>query len=202
MVCPRGLCLVPCCLNCMSVIQLTVLRVQCKMFNLLMIQKYSGIIQNPCDTDILQQDLNYISNWSKLQLFNFNITKCSVMHMGRNDKATYKLFNLATNSNILLQPTMEQRPRSVITPAMNLTVHCHKIAIKQIKLRVWLSIISSTSPHGPLWYYTKHLFGHTWSTAPQYGIPTIVKISTHLKKFREEPRSLFYVSLHSVMNPD
>ena len=36
--------------------------------------KLYRIIQNLCDTDTLQQDLNYISNWSKLWLLNFNIT--------------------------------------------------------------------------------------------------------------------------------
>ena len=36
--------------------------------------KLYRIIQNPCDTDTLQQDLNYISNWSKLWLLNFSTT--------------------------------------------------------------------------------------------------------------------------------
>ena len=34
--------------------------------------KIYKIIQNPCDTDILQQDLNYASDWSKLWFKNFN----------------------------------------------------------------------------------------------------------------------------------
>ena len=63
--------------------------------------KLYRIIQNPCDTDILQQDINYVSDWSKLWLLNFNTTKCNVMHLGRNDKATYTLFNLTMNSNTL-----------------------------------------------------------------------------------------------------
>ena len=74
--------------------------------------KLYRIIQNPCDTDTLQHDLNYISNWSKLWLLNFNTTKCSVMHLGRNDRATYTLFNLATNSNTLLQSTYHRTKRS------------------------------------------------------------------------------------------
>ena len=44
---------------------------------------------NPYDMDTLQQDLNYISSWSKLWLLNFNTTKCSVMHLGKNSNATY-----------------------------------------------------------------------------------------------------------------
>ena len=33
------------------------------------------------------------------------------------------------------------------------------------------------------------------ATVPQFGIPTIVKTSTHLKKFREKPQSLFDLQL-------
>ena len=93
--------------------------------------KLYRIICNPCDSQTLQQDLNHISNWSKLWLLNFNTTKCSVMHLGRNDKATYTytLFNLATSSNTLLQPTLEQKDLKVwITPPMTFSVHCHKSA--------------------------------------------------------------------------
>ena len=43
--------------------------------------KLYRIIQNPCDTETLQQDLNYVSNWSKLWLLNFTTIKCSVMQM-------------------------------------------------------------------------------------------------------------------------
>ena len=93
--------------------------------------KLYRIIWNPCDSEALQQDLNHISNWSKLWLLNFNTTKCSVMHLGRNAKATYTLFNLATNSNTLLRPTLEQKDLGVwITPSMTFSVHCHKSASK------------------------------------------------------------------------
>ena len=53
------------------------------------------------------------------------------MHLGRNAKATYTLFNLATNSNTLLQPTLEQKDLGVwITPSVTFSVHCHKSASK------------------------------------------------------------------------
>ena len=53
------------------------------------------------------------------------------MHLGRNDRATYTLFNLATNSNTLLQPTTEQKDLGVwTTPSMNFSVHCQKAASK------------------------------------------------------------------------
>ena len=72
-----------------------------------------------------------ISSWSKLWLLNFNTTKCSVMHLGKNSNATYTLFNLATNSNTVLQSTTEQKDLGVwTTPTMNFTMHCHKAASK------------------------------------------------------------------------
>ena len=53
------------------------------------------------------------------------------MHLGRNAKATHTLFNLATNSNTLLQTTIEQKDLGVwITPSMIFSVHCCKSAGK------------------------------------------------------------------------
>ena len=97
--------------------------------------KLYRVIQNQHDTEILQRDLDFISNWSKLWLLNFNTNKCtcSVMHLGRNDKPTYTLFDQITKTNTPLQPTVEQRDlgaRVWTTPAMNFSSHCHKIANK------------------------------------------------------------------------
>ena len=53
------------------------------------------------------------------------------MHLGKNSNATYTLFNLATNSNTVLQSTTEQKDLGVwTTPTMNFTMHCHKAASK------------------------------------------------------------------------
>ena len=46
-------------------------------------------------------------------------------------KPYYTLFNLATNSNTLLRPTLEQKDLGVwITISMTFSVHCHKSANK------------------------------------------------------------------------
>ena len=91
-------------------------------------------IKDSHDMDIQQQDLNYISSWSKLWLLNFNATKYSVMHLGKNSKASYTLFNLATSSNTVLQSTTEQKDLGVWTiPPMNFAMHCHNAANKQTK---------------------------------------------------------------------
>jgi len=50
--------------------------------------KLYRIIKTPRDIEILQDDLNYISNWSKLWLLKFNTFKCIVIHLGRGDHNT------------------------------------------------------------------------------------------------------------------
>ena len=42
--------------------------------------KLYRIIQTPQDVNILQEDLNFISNWSRLWLLKFNTLKCTVIH--------------------------------------------------------------------------------------------------------------------------
>ena len=93
--------------------------------------KLYRIIKYSHDVDTLQQDLNCISNWSKLWLLNFNTAKCSVMHLGKNSNATYTLYDLVTNSNNILQSTTEQKDIGIwTTSTMNFTMHCHKAASK------------------------------------------------------------------------
>ena len=90
--------------------------------------KLYRIIKYSHDVDTLQQDLNYISNLSKLWLLNFNTAKCSVMHLGKNSNATYTLYDLATNSNNIFQSTTEQKDLGVWTTST--MMHCHKAASK------------------------------------------------------------------------
>ena len=158
-------------------------------------------IWNPCDTETLQQDLNYISNWSKFYLLNFNTTKCSVMHLGRNDKATYTLFNLATNSNTLLQPTLEQKDVGVwITPSMTFIMHCHKSASKANQalgmIRCNFKCISQSSL---MILYKTFVRPHLEYCAPIWNSRYCKDIDT-LERCREEP--LIHPCLHSAMNPD
>ena len=70
--------------------------------------KLYRIIKYSHNVDTLQQYL-YISSWSKLWLLNFNTAKCSIIHLGKNSNATYTLYDLATNSNNILQSTTEQK---------------------------------------------------------------------------------------------
>jgi len=87
--------------------------------------KLYRIIKDPHDIEILQQDL-----WSKLWLLKFNISKCSIMHLGKGKKTIYTLFDHTTNTNSPLQPTMEG---IWITPDMNFSLHCQTKQIKPLK---------------------------------------------------------------------
>ena len=57
--------------------------------------KLYRIIETPRDVEILQEDLNFISNWSKLWLLEFNTLKCTVIHFGRGNHNTYTLYDQA-----------------------------------------------------------------------------------------------------------
>ena len=61
--------------------------------------KLYRIIQTPQDVKILQEDLNFISNWSRLWLLKFNTLKCTVIHLGRGNHYTYTLYDQALRSS-------------------------------------------------------------------------------------------------------
>ena len=50
--------------------------------------KLYRVFETPRDVEILQEDLNFISNWSKLWLPKFNTLKCAVIHLSRGDHNT------------------------------------------------------------------------------------------------------------------
>ena len=148
---------------------------------------------------ILQQDLNYVSDWSKLWLLKFNASKCSVMHLGRNDKATYTLFNQTTNSNISLHPTTEQKQLGVwITPTMNFSVHCHRAASKANQA---LGMVKRNFKHLSKCSLVLYKTFDLEYCAPIWS-PHYCKDIDTLEKCREGPQSLFQLFLHLVMNLD
>ena len=127
---PSSQCLAPCCFYYNYVNDITD-GVQSTLEIFADDSKLYRIIKYSHDVDTLQQDLNYISSWSKLWFLNFNAAKCSVMHQGKNNNATYTLYDLATNSNNILQSTTEQKGLGIwTTSTMNFTMPCHKAASK------------------------------------------------------------------------
>jgi len=55
--------------------------------------KLYRIIKTPHDVDILQEDLNFASSWSRLWLLKFDASKCNVMHLGKGNSNIYTLYN-------------------------------------------------------------------------------------------------------------
>ena len=91
--------------------------------------KLYRIIETPRDVEILQEDLSFISNWSKLWLLKFNTFKCTVIHLGSGDHITYTLYDQASGAQRQLASTLEQKDLGVwITPDMSLILYCLKIA--------------------------------------------------------------------------
>ena len=87
------------------------------------------IIETPHDVDILQEDLNFVSSWSRLWLLKFNASKCNVMHLGKGNSNIYTLCNQALGVHSELESTTEQKDLGIwITPEMSSSLHCHKIA--------------------------------------------------------------------------
>ena len=54
--------------------------------------KIFSIIRDICDVINLQRDLNNMQEWNKCSLLNLNLSKCKVMHLGRNPGTTYILW--------------------------------------------------------------------------------------------------------------
>ena len=119
--------------------------------------KLYRIIQTPQDVNILQEDLNFISNWSRLWLLKFNTLKCTVIHLGRGNHNTYTLYDQASGAHSQLELTTEQRYLGVwITPDMGSSLHCHKIAsnANQVLGRLKRSFKNRSAPSFTLLYKT------------------------------------------------
>jgi len=53
--------------------------------------KIFSIIRDTCDVTNFQRDLNNMLEWNKCWLLNLNLSKCKVMHLGRNPGTTYTI---------------------------------------------------------------------------------------------------------------
>ena len=86
--------------------------------------KLFRIIKSPQHVQILQEDFNFILNWSRLWLLKFNTLKCTVIHLGSGENNTYTLYDQTSETHFQLESTTEQRDLSVwITPDMGSTRH-------------------------------------------------------------------------------
>ena len=119
--------------------------------------KLYRITQTPQDVKTLREDLNFISNWSRLWLLKFSTVKCTVIHLGRGDHNTYTLYDQASGAHSQLESTTEQRDLGVwITPDLGSSLHCHKIAsnANQVLGRLKRSFKNRSAPSFTLLYRT------------------------------------------------
>ena len=60
--------------------------------------KLYGSVSTEEDRKSLQDDIDKLSDWSDLWLLKFNTSKCSVMHLGRNNPK--HVYNMRDNDGI------------------------------------------------------------------------------------------------------
>ena len=76
-------------------------------------------VENEFDHEILQQDLNALSKWSKDWLLNFHPEKCSVMHLGNSNPE----FSYLLNERQLSKTTAEKDLGIIVADNLNFEQH-------------------------------------------------------------------------------
>ena len=76
-------------------------------------------VENELDHEILQQDLNALSEWSKDWLLNFHPEKCSVMHLGNSNPE----FSYLLNERQLSKTTAEKDLGIIVADNLNFEQH-------------------------------------------------------------------------------
>ena len=66
-------------------------------------------IQNDHDKEVLQNDLNELMDWSVKWQLPFNIDKCKVLHLGKNNPKHKYSIKSGTNNEVLLQEVEEEK---------------------------------------------------------------------------------------------
>jgi len=114
--------------------------------------KMWGVVDNQEDVGRLQGDLDTLLNWSKVNHMPFNVDKCKIMHIGRNNqKAKYMM------SNQILQETKEEKDLGVFfsntfKPSFNCNKVC-KAANKMVGL-IRRNIVNKTAESMMILYKT------------------------------------------------
>jgi hypothetical protein len=78
--------------------------------------KIIGVIKSIEDHKKLQEDINKGVEWSKKWLMRFNVKKCKVMHVGKNNKRSAHVYTMEDSSGTaqVLQETMLERDLGVL----------------------------------------------------------------------------------------
>ena len=96
--------------------------------------KLYGVIKQPSDSCILQQDLNQITVWSKWFL-NFNPLMCKIMHLGRGNPTVYSMIDHTSGEAVELSLVEEEKDLGIwITSNLKPRLHCLKPAARATQM--------------------------------------------------------------------
>ena len=154
-------------------------------------------VNNQNQATELQNDLNTISGWSNKWLLKFNISKCSVMHFGKNNKR----YNYVLDENILKDSNSEKDLGVITTTNLKPKQHIGKITNKAKSV---LGMINSTfryikTNNMPTLYKSlvrPHLeyAAQTWSPYYQYDIDRLESVQRKATKMAKDVQHLDYES--------
>ena len=96
--------------------------------------KVYSVIRTHEDAAKLQSDLEKISDWSKKWLLSFNVEKCKIMHIGRNNpRFNYSMMNSSGDRVILTETTAEKDLGVWIPENLKSELQCAKSAEKGMR---------------------------------------------------------------------
>ena len=84
--------------------------------------------------DILQQDLNYLLDWSNIWDLHFNVEKCKVLHVGKHNPLN-SYFMLSRDGTTAIEPCSEEKDLGVtFNKHLNFDTHIHNCVNKANKM--------------------------------------------------------------------
>lgn len=93
--------------------------------------KLYRMIQDPGDSQAIQEDLKLLSDWSDKWLLRFNLEKCTVMHCGHSNQNTTYFMRQGGDQLHPLAETKEERDLGVhVASSLKPTTHCLRAANK------------------------------------------------------------------------